>query len=42
MTLILEADGWASGVVSVLFGGMMRSAIRREAAGFARHATAVR
>ncbi|MFC7534538.1 SRPBCC family protein [Actinoplanes sp. GCM10030250] len=42
MTLVLETTGRAAGVVSALLGGMMRSSLRREAEGFARHATAVR
>jgi carbon monoxide dehydrogenase subunit G len=42
MTLVLETTGRAAGVASVLFGGMMRSALRKEAAGFARQASAVR
>jgi carbon monoxide dehydrogenase subunit G len=42
MTLVLEVTGRAAGVVSTLFGGMMRSSLRRESAGFARRAAAVR
>ena len=42
MTLILTTAGPLAGVASVLFGGMMRSSLRREAAGFARRAAAVR
>jgi carbon monoxide dehydrogenase subunit G len=40
MTLALETSGRAAGVASALFGGMMRSSLRQEAAGFARQATA--
>ena len=42
MTLVLETAGPAAGVASALFGGMMRSSLRQEAAGFARQAIAVR
>jgi hypothetical protein len=40
-TLVLETAGRGSGVFSALFGGLMRSSIHREAAAFARQATAV-
>ena len=40
-TLVLETAGPGSGVFSALFGGLMRSSIRQEAAAFARQATAV-
>ena len=40
MTLVLEIDGPAAGVLAALFGRMMRSSLRQEAAGFARKATA--
>ncbi|WIM92468.1 SRPBCC family protein [Actinoplanes oblitus] len=40
MTLVLETAGWAAGLASVLFGGMMRGSLRRESEGFARRATA--
>jgi carbon monoxide dehydrogenase subunit G len=42
MTLVLETAGRAAGVASTLLGGMMRSSLRREAAGFARQASVVR
>jgi uncharacterized protein YndB with AHSA1/START domain len=42
MTLVLETAGRAAGVASALFGGLMRSSLRRESAGFARQAAAVR
>jgi carbon monoxide dehydrogenase subunit G len=39
-TLVLEIDGRAAGVVSALFGALMRSSLRQESAAFARRATA--
>ncbi|MEU4242880.1 SRPBCC family protein [Actinoplanes sp. NPDC026619] len=42
LTLALETAGPAAGVVSALFGGMMRGSISRETEGFARQAVAVR
>ena len=42
MTLALETAGATAGIVSVLLGGLLRSSLRREAAGFARQAPAVR
>lgn len=42
MTLALETTGAAAGIVSTLLGGLLRSSLRREAAGFARQAPAVR
>ncbi|GIF13627.1 SRPBCC family protein [Actinoplanes teichomyceticus] len=42
MTLVLETSGRAAGVISALLGGMMRSSLRQEAAGFARRAATVR
>jgi carbon monoxide dehydrogenase subunit G len=42
MTLVLEITGRASGVASALLGGLMRSSLRQESAGFARRAAAVR
>ncbi|GAA2640062.1 hypothetical protein Adu01nite_75610 [Paractinoplanes durhamensis] len=41
MTLVLETEGPAAGLLSALFGGLMRASLRREAAGFARQAAAV-
>jgi uncharacterized membrane protein len=41
MTLVLQTTGRAAGVASTLFGGLMRSSLRQEAAGFARRAAAV-
>jgi hypothetical protein len=35
-TLVLETDGPGSGVVSALFGGLMRKSVHQEAAAFAR------
>lgn len=37
-TLVLETDGPAAGVFSALFGGLMRRALRSEAAAFAQQA----
>ena len=39
-TLVLETAGPAAGFFSALFGGLMRKSIHREAAAFARRATA--
>ena len=39
-TLVLEASGAASGVVSVLFGGQMRKSLHLEGEAFARQAAA--
>jgi carbon monoxide dehydrogenase subunit G len=39
-TLVLETAGPAAGVLSALFGRLMRKSIRAEAAAFARRATA--
>ncbi|MBO3742678.1 SRPBCC family protein [Actinoplanes flavus] len=41
MTLVLETAGRAAGVASTVFGGMMRSSLRRESTGFARRAATV-
>jgi hypothetical protein len=42
MTLVLEATGPVAGLASALFGRMMRSSLRRESAGFADRAAALR
>ena len=39
-TLVLATEGPAAGLFSALFGGLMRKSIHREAAAFARQATA--
>ncbi|MFF5233315.1 SRPBCC family protein [Dactylosporangium sp. NPDC000521] len=41
MGLVIETDGPLAGVMALL-GGLMRSSLRQEAAGFARQAAAVR
>ncbi len=41
MTLVLQGAGPLAGVASVLLGGMMRTSLRRESAGFAERAAAV-
>ena len=41
MTLVLEVTGPAAGVMSALLGGLFRSTLRREAAGFTRQAAAI-
>ncbi|AEV84420.1 hypothetical protein ACWT_3397 [Actinoplanes sp. SE50] len=42
MTLVLEVDGAAARAATAVLGGMMRTTLRRESAGFARRATAPR
>jgi carbon monoxide dehydrogenase subunit G len=42
MTLVLETSGAGAGLLTALFGGMMRSSLRRETESFARHAVTSR